>query len=556
MELLKAVSPAGAKTYMDHRAAIMDDPRFQALPLKIKLLVGIGVAAALQSSTCTLMWTKLGKKEDAAFVVIEGRRQRKRTKLGRDEMLRCRKNVRLMPAGPFRSIRSLGSGGVVVAQKLRLMVALVTGAAFLLPSLPVPALETREGLALKECLTTALARNPAVIEAGLGIKSSEESVISSQGRYWPRLSVDGAYTRREKPFPYIQAQAADIPPHFSDEWNSIGVAMAISIYQGGQVSTAVSLAQVRREIQVLAASQTRNDIIANTVNAYNKILQLQELRKASQAQVEALEEQVNNTRLLLDLGRAARVDVLKVEVQLANERQRLLAIDEGLKTASAILQYLMGKGPEAENPLPALTDRLAMGGFTADFESGRALAYERRPEYLSAKKFVEEARLNRRLAFGRLLPTVNVFASEVSLTGYRPGYNDTIWTAGVTFSIPLFDRSLYADLSRERIQMERASQRLVAADNQMRLELSTAVASLIESGNRVGAAEKAVAQGEESFRIERQRYSSGAGSMVDLLFAQSASINAVANFTQALFDYNAALVAYRKATGTLEDYLK
>jgi alkylhydroperoxidase/carboxymuconolactone decarboxylase family protein YurZ len=63
MELLKAVSPAGAKTYMEHRAAIMNDPRFQALSLKHKLLIGIGVAAALQSSTCTLMWTKLAIEE-------------------------------------------------------------------------------------------------------------------------------------------------------------------------------------------------------------------------------------------------------------------------------------------------------------------------------------------------------------------------------------------------------------------------------------------------------------------------------------------------------------
>lgn len=66
MELLKAVSPIGAKTYMDHRAAIMNDPHLQALPLKVKLLVGIGVAAALQSSTCTLMWTKLAKEEGAS----------------------------------------------------------------------------------------------------------------------------------------------------------------------------------------------------------------------------------------------------------------------------------------------------------------------------------------------------------------------------------------------------------------------------------------------------------------------------------------------------------
>jgi outer membrane protein TolC len=44
--------------------------------------------------------------------------------------------------------------------------------------------------------------------------------------------------------------------------------------------------------------------------------------------------------------------------------------------------------------------------------------------------------------------------------------------------------------------------------------------------------------------------------MVDLLLAQAAAINSAANYTQALFDYNAALVAYHRATGTLEDYLK
>jgi len=58
MEVLRAISPEGAKTFMDHRAATMENPQLQALPTRVKLLVGIGVAAALQSSTCTLMWAK------------------------------------------------------------------------------------------------------------------------------------------------------------------------------------------------------------------------------------------------------------------------------------------------------------------------------------------------------------------------------------------------------------------------------------------------------------------------------------------------------------------
>ena len=416
--------------------------------------------------------------------------------------------------------------------------------------------DNHPGLGLKECLTTALAKNPIYVESGLAIRSAEESVTSAQGKHWPRLSLDSAFIGRKDPFPYIQAQSTKIPPHFSDDYGALGLTLTIPIYQGGQVSTGVSLAEVRRDIQVLASRQTKNDIIANTVNAYNKILQLQQLRKTSEAQVKALEEQAKNTRLLLDVGRAARVDLLKVEVQLANERQRLLATEEGLKTASATLRYLMGEGPEAENPLPPLADRLVAGDFRADFESGLNVAHERRPEYLSAKKAVEEAKLNRRLALGKLLPTINITGSDTYWAGYSPRYHDTIWFTGVTLSLPLFDRSLYADVSRESVQMERASQRLVATDNQMRLDISNAVTSVTESRDRVSATEKAVAQGEESFRIEQLKYETGAGSMVDLLLAQAASINAVANYTQALFDYNAAVVAYRRATSTLEEYLQ
>ena len=70
MDILRAVSQEGAKIYLDHRAATMDNPALQAVPLKYKLLIGIGVAAALQSSTCTLMWSKLAKQAGATQAEI------------------------------------------------------------------------------------------------------------------------------------------------------------------------------------------------------------------------------------------------------------------------------------------------------------------------------------------------------------------------------------------------------------------------------------------------------------------------------------------------------
>jgi outer membrane protein TolC len=413
-----------------------------------------------------------------------------------------------------------------------------------------------EALSLKECLAKALTGNPAVAEAELGPKGAEQAVISAQGKHWPRLTLDSAFTRREDPLPFVPAQSARIQPHFSNAFGQYALTLTLPLYQGGQLVNGVALAQVRREVQEQAARQTKDEVIANTVNTYNKILQLGKLREASQASVNALEEQQRNIAQLLAVGRAARLDLLKVDVQLANERQRLLTLDEGLRTLASTLRYLMGEPPGGDDSIPRLSGSLGLPPVEGDFGTGLASAHAHRPEYLTAVKGVEESELSRKVAVGKLLPTLSAYGGYLDQYGFNPAYKEANWFTGLALTIPLFDRSLYADVARERIQGEKAAQHLRAVENQIGLDIRTALAALTESRNRVTTAEAAVAQAEESFRIEQEKYASGAGVMVDLLLAQAAAVTAVANQTQALFDYNAAVVAYRRATGTLEGYLQ
>ena len=137
----------------------------------------------------------------------------------------------------------------------------------------------------------------------------------------------------------------------------------------------------------------------------------------------------------------------------------------------------------------------------------------------------------------------------IDQVGFHPWYQEANWFVGINLNIPLFDKSLRADLARDRIGREKAKLKLQAVDSRIRLDIRSALASFTDSGSRIETAQKAVFQADESFRIERLRYGSGAGTMADLLLAQAADITAAANYTQALYDYNAAVVAYRRATG-------
>ena len=62
MELLKHFAPEFAENQMQEKALIFENEKYQKVPNKYKMLVGIGVASALGSDTCTQMWTKMAKQ--------------------------------------------------------------------------------------------------------------------------------------------------------------------------------------------------------------------------------------------------------------------------------------------------------------------------------------------------------------------------------------------------------------------------------------------------------------------------------------------------------------
>ncbi|MDZ7719291.1 MAG: carboxymuconolactone decarboxylase family protein [Balneolaceae bacterium] len=62
MELLKQFAPEFAENQMQEKSLVFENEKYQKVPNKYKMLVGIGVAAALGSDTCTQMWTKMAKK--------------------------------------------------------------------------------------------------------------------------------------------------------------------------------------------------------------------------------------------------------------------------------------------------------------------------------------------------------------------------------------------------------------------------------------------------------------------------------------------------------------
>jgi len=60
---LKGFAPEFAQNQMEEKALLFENPNYQAVPAKYKLLAGIASAAIIGSDTCTQMWVKMAKEQ-------------------------------------------------------------------------------------------------------------------------------------------------------------------------------------------------------------------------------------------------------------------------------------------------------------------------------------------------------------------------------------------------------------------------------------------------------------------------------------------------------------
>lgn len=435
----------------------------------------------------------------------------------------------------------------VTARLLRIRPAL---AAFLLLAAAVTAYggDSKVPLSLKDCIAVALKQSPLVRSSGLDVKAAQESLRVSKGALFPRIDLNGLYMKENQPVPYVPAQSITVPAKFSDEFYSWGLYLRMPLYEGGRLVKQVEVSRMEREIQSSREKFTLQDVVANVTNTFNKLLQLKDLKKAQERSVKALESQHKNVDALVRTGRTAKVELLRIDVQLASERQNLVRTVEAIIRARETLAFLMGI---SKDDIPDIEGFLTAGkGIAEDNIDGLIKA---RPDVVAALRRVGQERLKVAAASGKRYPSIAIVGDygNRARTAFRD--REEIWEAGVLASINLFDGGIIsAEIEREKVLLKKAEEELRLTELRARLETDNALSSLREAEARLHVAQSAVAQAEESSRIEGLKYKTGAGTITDTLLAQSARSLADANYYQALYDYNTAIVEFKKATGTIE----
>jgi len=403
-------------------------------------------------------------------------------------------------------------------------------------------------LTLNECIDIALKQSPLIKSSNLDIEVSREALNISKGSLFPRLDLSASYFKENQDIPYIPAQSPKIQPKFSDQVYSWNLNLRMPIYEGGRLAGQVNISEIEKVIQSSRNEFTIQDLIANVTNTFNKILQLKKVKDANIKSVEALERQKKNVELLVKAERAAEVELLKVDVQLASEMQNLIKTDEAINRVMNTLALFMG------------VDVRDIRDVTGSLRAKEKIVVENvdvllssRPDIVALSKKVEQSKIRIDVVSSKRYPSVSLIGNFGNRAGAGFNQREEVWEAGVIASINLFDAGIIsAEVRREKALYQKAEEELRYAKLKARVEVDNALSLLREAEQKLTVAEKAVAQSEETLRIEELKYRAGAGTITDVLLSESAMSLANANYYQTLYDYNSAITELKKATGTIE----
>ncbi|WP_347282104.1 TolC family protein [uncultured Alistipes sp.] len=409
-------------------------------------------------------------------------------------------------------------------------------------------------LTLGEAVDLALSENPTIKVAELEIERFDYVKRQTWGNLLPQLSASGSYQRS-----IVKSEMRGGISFGADNTFAVQGDLSLPLF-APQIYRTMKLNDTQMAAAVEAARGSRITLVAEVKKAFYNILlaeQSLEVLRESQATVQRT---VDDTKLQYDNGLASEYDLLTAQVQLSNLHPTILQTETSIKLAKLLLKMYLSIPEdieiEVEGELDGMRDQVLAGtdGLTADVtENSDLRTLELQQELLQRQLKVANAnRLPTLGAFGSATYTGNdmePFMGMGSTDGAKFFWTHPI-TVGVQLSVPIFAGLTKMNKSREiKNQIKQISLQRTYAEQQINVQMQSALNDLLTAREKMFAQEQTVAQARKAYSISDTRYRAGAGTILELNSAQLAQTQAQLNYSQAIYDYLSAKAEYDRIAG-------
>jgi len=361
-------------------------------------------------------------------------------------------------------------------------------------------------------------------------------VFGSRLRQQNFTAADFALNQLNTPTPI-----SNFSSRFSGQWN---------LFDGLQSWYGVTRAKYMKQAAEQQLDRADQELVYQAVQAYYGTLLAQRQVQVAEAGVETAQAIEASSRVRVESGMVVESDLLSAQVATASRKQELIAAQNALSLARTQLALAVGASSDALfEPQEVLTDRAFSPLPVAELEQ---LAIEKRPDLKRMESEHRAQDKNISAAKGAFAPRLNVFGSwetDSPSPGWNGGNN---WIAGAELQFDLFDGdSKRANLAMQKAVQEKGTAMRDAFRDQIRLQVRKAYYDFDTAQQQVRVARSAIAQADESLRINQNRYDGGLTTISDLLRVQEAAQRAKNDYWQAVYRVQTSYAGVELAAGTL-----
>ncbi|MEL6675733.1 MAG: TolC family protein [Bacteroidota bacterium] len=421
---------------------------------------------------------------------------------------------------------------------------------------------------LKEIIALGLEQNLDIQLSNQDVVNAGLEVKQAQSQYLPDadVSVSGAQIDKGRTSAFLGQSESTLS----------GNASLSQLIFSEQASANIRIQRYLQEAQNEAYQQAILDVLLDCYTAYLNVLQAKTNVLIQQENLSSSKTNLELARLRSDLGASSNADVYRWEGEVATAQQNTIEAQTNLLTAQFQLNNLLNnqleEGYEIEDI--GLEDELFrqfqendwVDYIKGPYELGivsRFLIQEAQQNFPSKKqlnaneKLLERTQLmNKRLFY---TPTVAAQA-QTDQTFWRGGegstanpdqpFNNNTWSLGLSISYPLFDGNRRR-LNQQQTSVDQAQLQLQKRqlDQNLDLQVRSNTLSLLNASTDIYYSNISRQNMARNFELVQNNYQQGQVSIVQLIDAQQASLNAKQAYAISVYNFIQANIRVEYSIG-------
>jgi outer membrane protein len=418
-------------------------------------------------------------------------------------------------------------------------------------------------LTMRQAVTIALEKNPLRKAAIADTKAASAGVRDARSFLMPHLNFSETATRGNDPVyvfgsklrqqRFTNADLAlnklnsplpfgNFATRFGGSWNLFdSFATWHGINQAKQINDAVGH----------QLDRTDQEIVFRVVSSYYDVLFAAKELEVAEQSAKTANSIMDHSQARFDSGLTVESDLLTAKVRMAARQQEVIRARNTLEVARAQLNTVMGMPLDSPFELSGgLAERTLSIPAVQDVEKQAII---NRPDL---KRITSEEAAQRQsvsVAKSSFGPRVNAFAGwEMDNPTFVAGGGGNNWLGGVEVQFDIFQGGAKrAELSRQRALEEKAVAMKQVASDAVRLEVRRAYYETDANRQQIDVARAAIAQAQESLRINQNRHDSGLTTITDLLGAEDAARRSQTDYWEAVYHFQISYANLELASGSL-----